>query len=684
MHMPYRTPQRSPLLDGLDSLPGSPRIPQTPAIFHDDMTFGEMCDTFKSYFLENIDTPQSSRSLKTSTIVTKLGTQLIERSHNPSTLAALLWCKAQFSLGDEDETGEGIWNSRALACEIVACDFVSNLSAVEALRYLCHEQSMETQDEQSGNEQSNYGAIPGTHGTSNTDVESGAGNPAYVGLNTLEIAVLADAKKFISHRPVQRVINGIWDGSISFWNTLDVGGSKKPHFYNPRKADPFCRLRVPRYQKTFEALFFAALLALYYTVLYERNPYHITGSEVGLIVFFLAFVVDELSSMKDSGILFYAQDFWSWLDMSMIFIGIAYLVWRILGVVQNSDDITDTAFDILSLEALLLIPRVFSLLSLNPYFGVLVPCLKQMTKEFMKFFILIVILFVGFLTTFSLISRDRMSTADMSWTLINVFFGSSYMGFDAMREVSPVLGPPLMLVFVILTNILLITSLISLLSNSLTNMMMNAREEYLFMFTIMVLEASTSNRLVVFYPPLNLLPLILLRPLRLIVSGSRVRRWRIALLKLSHFPVAAIIMAFEKLKRGKQTRHTAWGPKSTALQSNKTPLGLGLGLGLGLHPLDPKAGGGWAAGGRLGGTRLGPSVGGGGGGVHMAPRSPASSARLDDRSGLDSAFEYRNTRIFAAEDQEELRNIRKTMDELNRKMDELLGQQSICSTRGDD
>jgi len=37
------------------------------------------------------------------------------------------------------------------------------------------------------------------------------------------------------------------------------------------------------------------------------------------------------------------------------------------------------------------------------------------------------------------------------------------------RQISPILGPPLMLIFVIMTNILLITSLISLLSNSLTN-----------------------------------------------------------------------------------------------------------------------------------------------------------------------------------------------------------------------
>jgi hypothetical protein len=47
----------------------------------------------------------------------------------------------------------------------------------------------------------------------------------------------------------------------------------------------------------------------------------------------------------------------------------------------------------------------------------------------------------------------------MSWILVKVFFGSSYLGFDVAQEISPALGPPLMIVFVTLTNILLITSL---------------------------------------------------------------------------------------------------------------------------------------------------------------------------------------------------------------------------------
>ena len=39
---------------------------------------------------------------------------------------------------------------------------------------------------------------------------------------------------------------------------------------------------------------------------------------------------------------------------------------------KGSEDITNVSFDILSLEALFLVPRVFSLLSVIPFFGALV------------------------------------------------------------------------------------------------------------------------------------------------------------------------------------------------------------------------------------------------------------------------------------------------------------------------
>lgn len=102
-----------------------------------------------------------------------------------------------------------------------------------------------------------------------------------------------------------------------------------------RKADPFCRLRVPKYQKAFEAFFFASLLALYYGVLIERDPFHFTGMEAALIVFFIAFAVNEISAVRDAGTAFYAADFWSLWDLCIILIAIAFLICRMYLLLIN-------------------------------------------------------------------------------------------------------------------------------------------------------------------------------------------------------------------------------------------------------------------------------------------------------------------------------------------------------------
>lgn len=52
----------------------------------------------------------------------------------------------------------------------------------------------------------------------------------------------------------------------------------------------------------------------------------------------------------------------------------------IIGLLRGSDYIIDVSFDILSMAALFLVPRICSVMSLNPYFGSLIPVLKEMVS----------------------------------------------------------------------------------------------------------------------------------------------------------------------------------------------------------------------------------------------------------------------------------------------------------------
>lgn len=161
-------------------------------------------------------------------------------------------------------------------------------------------------------------------------------------------------------------------------------------------ADPFTRLRVPKYQKAFQVLFFISFLLLYYAVLVERNPKHITVTEVFLYLWIAAYAYDEFGEFLDAGFKFYQTDFWSLWDLAIIFIGAAFLITskhtrfqcpsRIgahklklvlticsfsgtIGLLKGSDYIIDVSFDVLSMAALFLVPRICSVMSLNPYFG---------------------------------------------------------------------------------------------------------------------------------------------------------------------------------------------------------------------------------------------------------------------------------------------------------------------------
>ena len=420
--------------------------------------------------------------------------------HHPAIVAALLTLKWYFNASEPDD--RGLNDARGYACEIVAWRFLSHLSERERIDYLLYElpgnevdgnnRAIDMEDglAQAGSQMraAAEATVPllqesARAGSGRTRKEEEGDDPtaSFVGLNALEIAAVADAKKFLAQKVVQKIINDLWSGHVIFWESLDTYSIKKARIYNKRLADPYCRLRVPKYQKVFEALFFASFLALYYSVLVERNPSRMMATEVLLNIWIAAFAYDEFSEFQDAGRLFYTTDFWSVWDLGIIGIGVAYLITRIVGLVQADMRITDIAFDILSLEALFLIPRICSLLSLHPYFGTLIPCLKEMTKDFVKFLSIVIILYLGFLTTFTLLARDSFTLPEMFWILVKVFFGSSYLGFDAMRDISPILGPPLMLIFVCMTNILLITVVISLLGNRLAKVLDNARENYLFM-----------------------------------------------------------------------------------------------------------------------------------------------------------------------------------------------------------
>ncbi|SPN99870.1 uncharacterized protein DNG_02722 [Cephalotrichum gorgonifer] len=552
--------------------------------------FRDVIKKLSSFFSNAITTPSNFEQLRTADELRTLVDHLSLTCTNPAIVNALLALKWHY---EADDKHRDISGPRSDACEIVAWRFLSRLSEREAVDYCLyeipeldepeaqaavpetiHEDSSEHSPLLSrGGSVSNgsYRRSSGPqrhksvkrsqllqslsrltasfHSEESEDEEDDPTTP-FRGLNALEIAAISNAKKFLGQAIVQKIITAIWNGDIVFWERLDIQATKKHRYYNPNTFDPFARLRVPKYLKAWEVFFFMVFMALYYTVLIEQNPTTITRAEYVLYVWLAAFLYDELAAWNDAGSVFYTSDVWNVFDMIMITIGIIFAALRVIGIYTGNQDVIQVAFDILALEALFMVPRICSFLSLSPYWGTLIPCFKEMGKDFIKFMVLIVIIYLGFLTTFSLVGRDSFTFSSMTMILTKIFFGSSGVGIEIMDDIDRVFGPPLMLLFICLSSFLLSGSLTGMLSYSFSRVITQAREEYLYVYSVYVLEASTSNRLTHFLPPVNLIALVVFRPLRFFVhSENKFRAGRIVLLRITHAPIVGVIMMYESIRR---------------------------------------------------------------------------------------------------------------------------------------
>jgi len=74
---------------------------------------------------------------------------------------------------------------------------------------------------------------------------------------------------------------------------------------------------------------------------------------------------------------------------------------------------------------------------------------------------------------------------------------------------------------------------------------LHCSDQCVFIHSVFVLEASTSSRHAHFYPPLDLLPLVLITPFQPFLSQERLEGLRYMLLKITHWPFMFLIWIYE-------------------------------------------------------------------------------------------------------------------------------------------
>ncbi|KIY44041.1 hypothetical protein FISHEDRAFT_77952 [Fistulina hepatica ATCC 64428] len=379
--------------------------------------------------------------------------------------------------------------------------------------------------------------------------------------NALEMAISTQSKNFISSAVTQRVVNDIYSGRVEFTvNTTrssmlsDNYKRRNIQLYDHGKA-PFLdhyRLRVPRYGAILEFLTFATMFVLFVLCISEKNLNYINFWEGIFLVFVASFILEEYTAASEHGWIIYIANMWNVFDTSLICIVLVYLAFRIKGLCTGDVDSSDMAFDVLSCGACILFPRLAFFAVKN---NIVVLSLRAMTREFIFFIGIAALCFSGLLFTLWTLAQSqeeetgihhRWTVNSIAWLMVQIWFGNTYLSFAQASSFHPIFGPILMTTFAALSNTLLLTILISVLSNTVARIDANATQEYLFQFTINTVENVQSTALVSYEPPFNLLALVLLKPASWFLSPRHLHTANVFLIKLTSFPVLITIGIYER------------------------------------------------------------------------------------------------------------------------------------------
>ncbi|KAI0077860.1 hypothetical protein K474DRAFT_1661071 [Panus rudis PR-1116 ss-1] len=381
----------------------------------------------------------------------------------------------------------------------------------------------------------------------------------------LELAIATESKHFLSAPVVQTVINDIYSGRVVFSMTSNrsvLADNYKPRsieVYNVHKA-PFLdhyRLRVPKYGAILEFLNFTALLLTFLLCLSNRDLHYMTPFEIVFIVFAAAFALEEYTASKEHGWGIYIASLWNVFDTSFVIIFLAYLGYRIKGLTSHNLEASDMAFDILACGACILFPRLaFFAVSNN----VVVLALRAMIADFIFFIGIAAICFSGLLFTLHSLASETWSVKAIAWLMVQIWFGNTYLSFGQASSFHPIFGPILMTGFAALSNTLLLTILISILSNTFARIDANAKQEYLFQFAISTIEGVKSDALFSYQPPFNLMAFAILWPMSFVVTPRTLHSANVFLIKLTSFPILIVIGIYERyLREGQKLRESGTG-----------------------------------------------------------------------------------------------------------------------------
>ncbi|KAL9022470.1 MAG: hypothetical protein Q9185_000377 [Variospora sp. 1 TL-2023] len=538
------------------------------------------------------------RSPQVSQFMVKPVQQQIRASHfSRATVYALLANCLQFKKEEQLYPGNsGTSRTRALVAELLAIRLLREFSTRELPDAL----SYDFNPLQGLLSASSGTATPGPNWDSSPMFRP---QPRVARISALEVAIRAQSKRFLAHPLVVQQLEAIWAGTIVFHSAADslhrppekvipnqnrgygAIGSRRPcldaspdrlqpakqrdhrdpvtvtvrrsvTLYDPREASLFklSRLRVPRYRQFLSTASFSVLLSLYLAVLIERSI-TITPLEVIFWIWSAGFMLDEVVGFNEQGFSLYIMSFWNAFDLGILLLLGCYYTMRLYGILMpdaRKHHTADMAYDLLAANAVFLFPRLFSVLDHSRYFSQLLIAFRMMAMDLLAVFILIAISCSGFFVAFTLsFGGDNYNGRAVVYTLFQLLMGFTPAAWDTWNNYN-FLGKTILTLFLFICHFLVVTILITVLTNSFMAVVQNANEEHQFVFAVNAISMVKSDALFSYIAPTNVLAW-LIAPLRFILPFREFVRINRTVIKATHFPLLFLIYAYERVILRRQT-----------------------------------------------------------------------------------------------------------------------------------
>ncbi|KAF4830019.1 Calcium channel YVC1 [Colletotrichum tropicale] len=382
-------------------------------------------------------------------------------------------------------------------------------------------------------------------------------------LTALELGIISESKVFLSSSACQRLVDAVYLGVVTY-TPLSFVDILPDHYefisvslYEPHRAPILDerRMLVPWIRRVTEFCQFVTLVALYMFTMINRSSPTLSSWECFFAIYTAGWTLNEFAAIIEHGWAVHSQTLWSFLDISFCFIFSCYLFARVYDVLGHGGMIADGyGVHILCVAAPILLTRVaFTIMPDNIVFI----AMHAMMKDFTLLTFISIWCFAGFLLALQWLIGSNAATsgvgdqASLTWYetckwLIWTWFGLDGTGIDRSPDFHPILGPALMIAFAFLGNILFLTLLVALLSNTFSKIIADAPAEIQFRRAVITFAGVKSDSIFAYPPPFNLLALAVLLPLKSALTSRSFHNLNVTLIRALNAPALLLISALER------------------------------------------------------------------------------------------------------------------------------------------